>query len=61
MGLHEEKTRAMWFIGIGTRGPAVTARSMLLLYELAIARIIGFGPLFFLCLLFDETNLLFQK
>lgn len=60
-GLREEKTRAMWFIGLGTGGPAVTAGSMLLLYEVAIALFIGFGPLFILCLLFDQTKQLFQR
>ncbi len=60
-GLQQEKTRAMWFIGIGTGGPAVTAGAMLLLYQVAIALFIGFGPLFILCLLFDQTKQLFQK
>ncbi|PAM74264.1 type VI secretion protein, partial [Stenotrophomonas maltophilia] len=35
--LQADKTRAMWFIGLGTGGPAVTAGSMLLLYEVAMA------------------------
>ncbi len=60
-GLQEDKTRAMWFIGLGTGGPAVTAGSMLLRYEVAIALFIGFGPLFILCLLFDQTKQLFQR
>ena len=60
-GLQQEKSRAMWFIGIGTGGPAVTAGAMLLLYQVAIALFIGFGPLFILCLLFDQTKQLFQK
>jgi len=60
-GLREEKARAMWFIGIGTGGPAVTAGAMLLLYQVAIALFIGFGPLFILCLLFDQTKQFFQK
>ncbi|WP_032973974.1 type IV secretion system protein, partial [Stenotrophomonas maltophilia] len=60
-GLQEDKTRAMWFIGLGTGGPAVTAGSMLLLYEVAMALFIGFGPLFILCLLFDQTKQLFQR
>ena len=34
---------------------------MLLLYQVAIALFIGFGPLFILCLLFDQTKQLFQK
>ncbi|MCR8715686.1 type IV secretion system protein [Stenotrophomonas indicatrix] len=59
--LQADKTRAMWFIGLGTGGPAVTAGSMLLLYEVAMALFIGLGPLFILCLLFEQTKQLFQK
>ncbi|MRF23193.1 type VI secretion protein, partial [Stenotrophomonas sp. MY18] len=51
----------MWFIGMGTGGPAVTAGAMLLLYEVALALFIGLGPLFILCLLFDQTKQLFQR
>lgn len=60
-GLQSDKTRALWFIGLGTGGPAVTAGSMLLLYEVAMALFIGMGPLFILCLLFDQTKQLFQR
>ena len=35
--LDSAKTRAMWFVGLGTGEPAVTAGSMLLLYEGALA------------------------
>lgn len=59
--LQADKTRAMWFIGLGTGGPAVTAGSMLLLYEVAMALFIGLGPLFILCLLFDQAKQLFQR
>jgi type IV secretion system protein VirB6 len=59
--LDSAKTRAMWFIGLGTGGPAVTAGSMLLLYEVALALFIGLGPLFILCLLFEQTKQLFQR
>ncbi len=60
-GLQADKTRAQWFIGLGAGGPAVTAGSMLLLYEVAMALFIGLGPLFILCLLFEQTKQLFQK
>ncbi|MEA5124576.1 type IV secretion system protein [Xanthomonas floridensis] len=60
-GLQEEKATAMWMTGIGTGGPALTAAAMLLLYQVAIAMFVGFGPLFILCLLFDQTKQLFQK
>ena len=46
---------------LGTAGgPAVTAGSMLL-YKVALALFIGQGPLFILCLPFDQTKQLFQK
>ena len=54
--LDSAKTRAMWFIGLGTGGPAVTAGAMLLLYQIAMSLLIGFGPLFILCLLFEQTK-----
>ncbi|WP_260305498.1 type IV secretion system protein [Xanthomonas sp. 3075] len=60
-GLEREKATALWLTGIGTGGPALTAAAMLLLYQVAIAMFIGFGPLFILCLLFDQTKQLFQK
>ncbi len=59
--LDSAKTRAMWFIGLGMGGPAVTAGAMLLLYQVAMAMFIGFGPLFILCLLFEQTKSLFQR
>jgi type IV secretion system protein VirB6 len=34
---------------------------MLLLYQIAMALFIGLGPLFILCLLFDQTKSLFQR
>ncbi|WP_363797297.1 type IV secretion system protein [Lysobacter firmicutimachus] len=59
--LDDQKTRAMWFVGVGAGGPAVTAGISLLLYEIAMALFIGFGPIFILCLLFDQTKQLFSK
>ena len=44
-GVRQDKTRAMWFIGLGTGGPAVTAGSMLLLYQVAMALFIGLGTI----------------
>ncbi len=55
-GLQQDKSRAMWFIGLGTGGPAVTACSMLLLYQVAGALFIGLGPLFILWLLFTRPS-----
>ncbi len=59
--LRDDKNRALRAVGLGTGGPAVTAGAMLLLYEVALALFIGLGPLFILCLLFDQTKQLFQR
>ncbi|MGW8276915.1 type IV secretion system protein [Xanthomonas axonopodis] len=59
----DEKDRARWFTGLGMAGPGVVAGSMLLLNKLAMAMalVVGFGPLFILCLLFQATKSLFSK
>ena len=59
--LEDKKTRASWFIGVGTAGPAMVAGAMILMYKVAIALFIGLGPIFILCLLFKQTAPLFQK
>lgn len=59
--LHDEKSRDMWMVGIGTAGPAMVGGAMLLMYEVAWALFIGLGPIFILCLLFDVTKSLFQR
>jgi type IV secretion system protein VirB6 len=55
------KTRAMWFTGLGTAGPALVGGTMLLLYEVALALFIGLAPLFILSLLFEQTKGLFSR
>ncbi|SEK70124.1 type IV secretion system protein VirB6 [Pseudoxanthomonas sp. GM95] len=45
----------------GSSGPALTGGAMILLYEVAMALFTGLGPLFILCLLFDQTKSLFQR
>ncbi|MFC5740021.1 type IV secretion system protein [Dyella tabacisoli] len=55
------KDRDRWFTGIGIAGPSVIAGSMLLLNRIALALFVGFGPIFILCLLFDQTKSLFSK
>src|SRR5688572_8022346 len=57
----DAKTRAMWFTGLGTGGPAITAGTMLLLNKIAMALFIGLGPLFVLSLLFEQTKPMFGK
>ncbi|MGY3266672.1 type IV secretion system protein [Lysobacter sp. HA35] len=59
--LDAQKTRALYMVGIGTGGPAIVGGTMLLLNEVALALFIGFGPLFILCLLFDQTKPLFGR
>lgn len=59
--LDGQKTRALTMVAVGTGGPAVVGGSMLLLYQIALALFIGLGPLFILCLLFEQTKALFQR
>lgn len=59
--LHAEKNQAMFMVGMGTAGPAMVGGAMLLLYEIAMALFVGLGPIFVLCLLFDQTKSLFQR
>src|SRR3546814_10687546 len=59
--VNEAKNRNLWFTGIGIAGPAITGGAMLLLNKVAMALVIGLGPMFILCLLFAQTNKLFSK
>lgn len=56
-----QKARATFLAGLGTAGPAMSAAAMLLLFEVAIALFIGFGPVFILALLFRSTAQMFHK
>jgi type IV secretion system protein VirB6 len=58
---NDQKNRAMWFTGVGTGGPAITAGVMLLLNKIALALFTGLGPIFILSLLFEQTKQLFGK
>lgn len=55
------KGRAMDFAIFGTASPPMAAGAMLLLYSFAIALFVGLGPLFILCLIFDQTKELFHR
>jgi type IV secretion system protein VirB6 len=57
----KNKDRALLFTGVGLGGPAIMAATALLLNKIAMALIIGLGPIFILCLLFDQTKQLFSK
>lgn len=59
--LNDDKKRAMDMIAIGTAGPAMVGGAMLLLYQVALALFVGLGPLFVLCLIFDQTKSLFNR
>lgn len=55
------KSRAQLMAALGTASPPMVAGAMLLLYQFGMALVIGLGPLFILCLLFDQTKELFRK
>lgn len=57
----ETKNHAMLMAGLGTASPPMTAGAMLLLYQFTMAIFIGLGPLFILCLIFDQTKELFRR
>ena len=59
--LANQKEHASFWAGFGTAGPPMTAAVMLLMYRFAMALFIGFGPLFILCLMFDQTKSLFNR
>jgi type IV secretion system protein VirB6 len=59
--LAETKTHALLFAGFGTASPPMAAAAMLLLYQFTMALFIGLGPLFILCLIFDQTKDLFRR
>ena len=55
------KSRASAFAIFGTASPPMAAGAMLLMFNLAIALFVGLGPIFILCLLFEQTKPLFNK
>jgi len=59
--MQEAKSRSMFIATFGTASPPMAAGAMLLLYQFAIALFIGLGPLFILCLLFQQTKDLFRR
>jgi len=56
-----QKDRALILTGVGLGGPAITAATALLLNKIAIGLVVALGPLFILCLLFEQTRSLFQR
>lgn len=59
--IEQQKGRAMTFVGMGLGGPAIMAAVAMMLNKLAIGLIVALGPVFILCLLFDQTKSLFQR
>jgi len=57
----DAKSRAELLAAFGSASPPMAAGAMLLLYQFAIALFIGLGPLFILCLIFDQTKELFRR
>jgi type IV secretion system protein VirB6 len=55
------KDHAMLLAGLGTASAPMAAGAMLLLYQFTMALFIGFGPIFILCLIFEQTKGLFQR
>lgn len=52
----------MGFMAVmGAGGPALAGGTMILLNKIAMALFTGFGPLFIVCLLFEQTKPLFSK
>ncbi|HEY9130139.1 MAG TPA: type IV secretion system protein [Dyella sp.] len=56
-----DKTKAQLIAGFGQASPPMAAGAMLLLYQFTMAIFIGLGPLFILCLIFDQTKELFRR
>jgi type IV secretion system protein VirB6 len=56
-----QKAHAELLAGFGAAGPAMAAGAMLLLYQFTMGMFIGLGPLFILCLIFEQTKDLFRK
>jgi hypothetical protein len=53
----EDKSRAMLIAALGAAEPAITAGVLLLMYKLAMALFIGLGPIFIMCLIFDQAKI----
>ena len=59
--LDDDKKRALAMVAVGTAGPAMIGGAMLLLYKVALALFVGLGPIFILCLIFDQTKSFFSR
>ncbi len=57
----EKKDRTLAMIAAGLGLPAITAGAAIMLNKFAIGLVLALGPIFILCLLFEQTKPLFQK
>jgi type IV secretion system protein VirB6 len=57
----QDKGRTALIATLGIAGPPMTAGALLLMYQIALALFVGLGPLFILCLIFEQTKPLFHK
>ncbi|MBB3228351.1 type IV secretion system protein VirB6 [Luteibacter sp. Sphag1AF] len=57
----DRKAAAMFYAGVGTASPPMAAAAMQMLYQFTLAFFIGLGPLFILCLIFDQSKDLFRR
>lgn len=57
----QAKSRAMMLAGFGAASPPMATGAMLLLYQFTMALFVGLGPLFILCLIFEQSKELFRK
>lgn len=56
-----DKDRAIFLTGLGAAGPSVVGGALMLMYKMAIAMFVAFGPIFILSLLFNSTKSMFSK
>lgn len=59
--LQDQKTRALVFAGFGLAGPAMVAGVLYLTFKCTMAFSMALGPIFILCLMFDQTKGHFVK
>src|SRR5690606_17211801 len=57
----ERKERSMAMLAAGLGLPAITAAAAIMLNKFAIGLVLALGPIFVLCLLFEQTRSLFHR
>ncbi|WP_266169274.1 type IV secretion system protein [Dyella subtropica] len=59
--LADDKARASIMAQFGIAAPAMTAGTLLLMYQVGLALMVGLGPLFILSLMFEQTKDFFRR